>query len=158
MRTIMPSDLIGREVAQGRDWKDGAYQLPGPCGASLRIIVSYGQGWDHVSVSLPNRNPNWQEMDYVKNLFWDEEETVIQYHIAASLFVQNHPYCLHLWKPREGCVVSSDDAAMIPTPPRWLVGSYPGWEHDLPQEYLDEALHDERSYQKYKVRQDKDAG
>ncbi len=29
---------------------------------TLRVIASDGMGWAHVSVSLPNRLPNWREM------------------------------------------------------------------------------------------------
>jgi len=39
---------------------------------TLRVIASDGQGWEHVSFSLPNRCPNWREMCFIKNLFWDE--------------------------------------------------------------------------------------
>lgn len=55
-------------------------------------------GWEHVSVSLYNRLPTWDEMCLVKSLFWDEEETVIQFHPKKSQYVNQHPFCLHLWK------------------------------------------------------------
>jgi hypothetical protein len=47
---------------------------------NLRVIASDGKGWEHISVSLPNRCPNWREMCFIKSLFWDEEDVVIQYH------------------------------------------------------------------------------
>jgi hypothetical protein len=68
-------------------------------GATLRIISSIGDGWEHVSVSLEHRTPTWTEMCFVKDLFWGEEEEVIQFHPARSQYVNHHPYCLHLWKP-----------------------------------------------------------
>lgn len=55
--------------------------------------------WEHVSVSSPIRTPNWYEMCFIKNIFWDEEETVLQYHPPKSCYKNIHPYCLHLWKP-----------------------------------------------------------
>ncbi len=68
----------------------------------LRIISADGEGfipvWEHVSISLPNRNPNWEEMCFVKSLFWEPEETVIQIHPPESVYVNQHPFCLHLWK------------------------------------------------------------
>ena len=75
----------------------------GPCGAPLRIIASEAslkgsQGWEHVSVSAPNRCPNWTEMCFVKDLFWDDEECVVQFHPPRSEYVNNHPYVLHLWR------------------------------------------------------------
>lgn len=69
--------------------------------------------WEHVSVSLPSRSPTWEEMCLIKNLFWGEDETVIQYHPPKSEYVNNHQYCLHLWKPI---------GKTIETPPSILVG------------------------------------
>jgi hypothetical protein len=37
---------------------NGAFRVPG----GLRVIASDGEGWDHVSVSLPDRCPTWEEM------------------------------------------------------------------------------------------------
>lgn len=70
-------------------------------------------GWEHVSVSLKHRTPTWDEMCFVKDLFWEEDECVIQYHPAKSDYVNFHPYCLHMWKPIE---------IEIPKPPSWMVG------------------------------------
>jgi hypothetical protein len=72
--------------------------------------VSDGLGWQHVSISLikehinrkkemVNRCPTWEEMCFIKSIFWDDEEPVMQLHPPKSQWVNNHPYCLHLWKP-----------------------------------------------------------
>lgn len=95
--------------------------------------VSDGMGWHHVSVSLikevsvqhtkgrakwikqtVERCPTWEEMCYIKSLFWDDEDSVMQLHPPKSQWVNNHPYCLHLWKP---------DQAEIPLPLQIMVGS-----------------------------------
>src|SRR5690242_16905678 len=78
----------------------GLFVIPGPCGRDLRVIATNGLGWDHVSVSLPNRCPNWPEMCFIKALFWDDNEAVIQYHPPKSEYVNNHAFCLHMWKPQ----------------------------------------------------------
>lgn len=68
----------------------------------LRVIASSGSEdvpWDHVSVSTAFRCPTWDEMAWVKNLFFDEEETVVQFHPPKSQYVNFSPYCLHLWRP-----------------------------------------------------------
>lgn len=88
--------------------------IPGPNNCDLTIIFSDGLGWEHVSVSTPGRCPNWPEMCFVKNLFWSADDVVIQFHPAASEYVNNHPYCLHLWRPQ---------GITLPTPPRLLVGT-----------------------------------
>lgn len=69
-------------------------------GRTLQVFASiYDHGWEHVSVSLQNRNPNWDEMCLVKDLFFDDEEICIQYHPKKSEYVNLHKYCLHIWKP-----------------------------------------------------------
>lgn len=57
-------------------------------------------GWDHVSVSLAHRTPNWEEMELVKQLFFKEYEWAVQYHPAKSYYVNLHPNCLHIWRPQ----------------------------------------------------------
>jgi hypothetical protein len=82
----------------------GAYQIYLPYEkAYLRIIANTAEtkdakGWEHVSVSLEKRCPLWTEMCLVKELFWDSNETVIQFHPAKSEYVNCHPNCLHLWR------------------------------------------------------------
>jgi hypothetical protein len=90
----------------------GFFQFPFE-GRILNVIASHGLGWDHVSVSLANRCPNWREMCYIKDLFWHEDEVVVQYHPAKKDYVNNHNYCLHMWKPQ---------TEEIPVPPSILVG------------------------------------
>jgi hypothetical protein len=82
----------------------GMFIIPGPCGIDLRIISSPGNAdtgilWEHVSVSCESRCPNWVEMCMVKSLFWDPEDTILQFHPPLSRYINIHPYCLHLWKP-----------------------------------------------------------
>lgn len=67
--------------------------------AAFTVIASDGAGWEHVSVSLPHRAPTWDEMCFIKNLFWSENDCVIQYHPPKSEYVNNHKFCLHLWRP-----------------------------------------------------------
>lgn len=77
------------------------------------VIASDGMDWEHVSVSLNNRTPNWREMCFIKELFWEEDKCVIQYHPPKSEYVNNHKNCLHLWRPLK---------ENIPMPPSILVG------------------------------------
>lgn len=97
------------------DGMSGAFFVMGPTGAQLKIIssgVDEEFGWEHVSVSTDRRPPNWTEMCFVKDLFWREDECVVQYHPAKSDYINCHPHCLHLWKPI---------GIVIPTPPLELV-------------------------------------
>lgn len=80
-------------------------------------IASNEFGWEHVSVHIVDKKikriPTWDEMCYVKSLFWEEEDWVIQYHPAKSEYVNNDEFVLHLWRP-----LTSD----LPIPPSWMVG------------------------------------
>lgn len=81
---------------------------------NLRVMSSgTTHEWEHVSVSLHNRCPNWEEMCLVKSLFWSDDETVIQFHPKKTDYVNRHPYCLHLWK------LSNQEHVL---PPTWTVG------------------------------------
>ena len=96
--------------------RNGRFIVQGPYGCKLQILSCDGEqtGWEQVSVSTDRRrSPNWPEMCFIKDLFWDEEERVMQLHPPLSQYVKNHPYCLHLWKPRHEA---------IPAPPSGLVG------------------------------------
>lgn len=78
---------------------NGAYRIPSPKGASLTVIASNGEGWEHVSVSLRNRCPTWEEMDFIRSLFFRDDETVMQLHVPRTHHVNVHNFCLHLWRP-----------------------------------------------------------
>jgi hypothetical protein len=65
----------------------------------VTTIASDGMGFEHVSVSVFDRCPNWLEMCFIKDLFWDEDDCVMQLHVPKSDWVNCHPFTLHLWKP-----------------------------------------------------------
>ena len=65
---------------------------------ALKVQASDGFGWEHVSVSLVDRCPTWQEMCFVKSLFWGDDDLVVQFHPPESEYVNSHPFCLHLWR------------------------------------------------------------
>lgn len=91
----------------------------GEVARELWCIASDGMGWEHVSIHvyIPRLNksytPLWDEMCEAKDLFWDAEDVVFQYHPRKSEYVNNHPNVLHLWRPMD---------IDIPTPPPILVG------------------------------------
>ena len=82
----------------------------------LNFIVSWGAGWEHCSVSITDRYkrcPSWEQMCFVKETFWNEDECCIEYHPAKKDYVNNHEYCLHIWRPIN---------VEIPMPPSIMIG------------------------------------
>lgn len=94
----------------------GCFNVPHPNGNNgirLIIIASNGGefagplgGWEHVSVHIAykhhgkprERTPTWEEMDHVKRLFWEDTETVMQFHVPRAEHVNMHDHVLHLWR------------------------------------------------------------
>jgi len=100
-----------------KDGQMGTDHTYGPNGlfmvGHLKVIASDGEGWEHVSVSTSTRCPDWEEMCMIKDLFWGENDCVIQYHPPRKNYVNCHKHCLHLWRPSK---------KKIPLPPMWMVG------------------------------------
>jgi hypothetical protein len=96
---------------------NGAFEIPLSNKTIAYAIASDSFGWQHVSVHIVSdgkqRTPTWAEMSKLKELFWEDDETVVQYHPKKSEYVNNHKHTLHLWKP-----IDVD----IPLPPTFLVG------------------------------------
>ena len=77
----------------------GAFIVPLKHSQMVRVIASAAMGWEHVSVSRKDRCPTWDEMCQIKDLFWDDSDCVVQFHPPKAEYVNNHPNCLHLWRP-----------------------------------------------------------
>ena len=74
-----------------------------PTGVRASVVAGNNEdGWEHVSIELyARRLPTWEEMCYVKDLFWDDEEEVVQIHPKKSQYV-DMTEALHLWRPVGG--------------------------------------------------------
>ena len=64
------------------------------------VICSTGAGWEHVSVSPYQHRvtPSWDDMCAIKDMFWNDDEAVIQIHPPKAEYVNNMRNCLHLWR------------------------------------------------------------
>ena len=64
------------------------------------IIISNGAGWEHLSVAPIKKHiiPSWDDMCFIKELFWNDDEAVIQIHPPKDEYVSNKHNCLHLWR------------------------------------------------------------
>lgn len=103
---VFPSVIPNRNMAviasDGQDWEVSGLE---------------GMPWEHVSVHCFSGKrqftPTWIEMCAAKDMFWDEEDVVIQFHPRKSDYVNNHANTLHLWRPV---------GVELPTPPAVTVG------------------------------------
>lgn len=96
----------------GSDGGYGFLYLGGTKARPAKVVFSWGGGWEHVSVSFTTRCPTWDEMCKIKDVFWNDDECVIEYHPPKSEYVNIHPYCLHLWRK---CGENFE------LPPKWYV-------------------------------------
>jgi hypothetical protein len=92
----------------------GWFMIPSPIKNSqwIAVMADAQTEWEHISCSIKNRTPTWEETCFLKSLFWDDEECVVQYHPPKSDYVNNAKNCLHLWKYK----------SEMPRPPSILVG------------------------------------
>ena len=93
------------------DGGGGAFMVQTPT-SKLKVVASCGLGWDHVSVSLKNRTPRYQEMKMVKRIFFEDDEWAMELHPPGKSYISVNDNVLHLWRPH---------VATIPTPPKELV-------------------------------------
>lgn len=94
---------------------NGAFLIP-IRNKQVKVIASDGEGWQHVSVSLkgePQNTPSYKIMQEVARLFFEDEDWIVQYRPAKSDYINNHPGCLHWWRPLK---------EKLPTPPSVMVG------------------------------------
>lgn len=99
------------------------------------VIWSNGGGWEHVSICPYKRShtPTWDEMCKLKDMFFKDDEVVVQYHPAKSEYVNNMPNCLHLWRP----IIEK-----MPTPPSIMVGVKQGQSAEDVRKSIKELLGD----------------
>jgi hypothetical protein len=124
MKKFVPLTLQANRIREGQYGSDESYHLAGafrlyhPSTHTQLLAMSSGtgpdcEGWEHVSVSAKDRTPTWEEMAWVKDLFWDKHECAMQLHPPESEYVNFHEYTLHIWRPLK---------MTIPVPPAIFVG------------------------------------
>ena len=120
MRKIITGGIESCRITAGELASDssignnGAFEFT-VYGAKLLCIISDGGGWDHVSVSAYDpmpRVPTWDEMCWVKDAFFTDDETVVQFHPKQSAYLNHCPTCLHMWR---------NQTSEHELPPSWMV-------------------------------------
>ena len=74
----------------------------------LRVMLTTALGWEHVSVSRSIAPPSWDDMLWVRRLFWRPEEWVMQLYPPDGQYIGLAANAVHLWRPT---------MLAIPTPP-----------------------------------------
>lgn len=72
------------------------------------IVGENEDDWEHVSISpvKNKRMPNYKEMQELKELFFNDDEGVYEFHPPKKDYLNLHEYCLHLWRPKkEGMII-----------------------------------------------------
>jgi hypothetical protein len=103
----------GPMATESNEGRYGAFLIESPepgwqlvliCDDGTNDEVAESLGWEHVSVRAlrgkQSRIPSWKEMAFVKDLCWDDDDVVVQYHPRKSDYVNLHPHVLHLWCSR----------------------------------------------------------
>ncbi len=65
------------------------------------MVAPLNSKWQHVSVS-GIYTPSWDEMCFVKDLIFEPDEVVVQYHPPRTSYVNIAQTCLHLWRLNDG--------------------------------------------------------
>jgi hypothetical protein len=115
----------------------GFFNINGPKGRPLRVMASSGHGWDHVSVGAHLFTPGWDEMEFIKRLFFKPEEYCFQAHPPLKEYITgdypggNSLFVLHIWRPTE---------QDFPKPPSWMVGANSKEEFDQCHERYEASI------------------
>lgn len=94
----------GPMVSDSSYGNNGAFKIPMKDDFTAFVLAADGAGWEHVSVHVVQvgdkkpLTPVWEEMCEIKDMFWDEEDCVVQFHPPKSEYVNNHENVLHLWR------------------------------------------------------------
>lgn len=106
--------LESKRVVVLDKWNDGFCGWIYLGGWEGSVVATTGGGWEHVSVCPRKKKvPTWDDMCNLKNIFFYEDETCVQFHPCKKDYVNNLENCLHLWRYTAG---------VMPTPPRIFVG------------------------------------
>lgn len=117
MKIQVPANIERYRITKGKLASDNSYGNNGAfiipyADQNLKVIISDQGGWDHVSVSLQHRCPTWDELHWIKRIFFEDDETVIQIHPPELEYVNYHPNVLHLWRHQGSEIIR---------PPRWMI-------------------------------------
>ena len=69
-------------------------------GELWHVILGDGMGFRHLSVTNAQKKilPSWTVLTRLRDAFFDDSSWVVQYLPPKDQYVDDHPFCLHLWE------------------------------------------------------------
>lgn len=97
LEEIITNPRIAQIDKKTKDGFHGMITMPKWSGS---VICTNTGGWEHVSVSPFKKHvmPTWDDMCAIKDVFWNDDEAVIEVHPPKAEYVNNLSNCLHLWR------------------------------------------------------------
>lgn len=95
LRDFAPNQATGDAILEARTWRNAA--------TGLRVTASIDntERWGpllHVSMSYPNRDPQWQEIKLLREVFFPLDIDVAMILPRSEYYVNAHQHCFHLWQ------------------------------------------------------------
>jgi len=81
------------------------FRYGGPKGllACISVLIELdNKPWLHVSISRRDRIPSYEELVFAKETLIGKSKKAIQVFPADEEHVNQHPFCLHLWRCLQG--------------------------------------------------------
>jgi hypothetical protein len=99
-RIRQTTDVRSRIASSDSDGWNGVFIVPLE-GEFWNVQIADGAGWKHLSVSNAQKKvmPSWNIMARLKDLFFGDDEWAVAYFPARQDYVNDHPFCLHVWAP-----------------------------------------------------------
>lgn len=76
------------------------FELPRGLKVGVNAFIHAEQVWLHASISARDRIPDYADLVHLKNVVFGTNGYASQSFVPEPLHVNIHPYCLHLWGPR----------------------------------------------------------
>lgn len=110
------------------------------------------RGWNHVSIHLQNdlgecitKVPSHEDMQVIRNLFFNSEDLVQEFHPEKKDYINNHSYTLHLWESTEEKVEKPNSNILSKNTPSRII-------HTPNQKTFNIRFSDEENYERLNVR------
>ena len=99
----VPNETLAKQVGNPQS-DPAAFRMLSPFDPFCELFILVGSlsgAWEYVQVTAPDRCPTWEEMKFVKDCCWDEEDVCFQLHPAKSRYIDKSEFSLWIWRPTD---------------------------------------------------------